>query len=382
VRITIYHNILWSKYKGAVFSQLSPLSKKRGVEASFVQIAETDLQRDVLGGVDLSYHNYPVRLLFRGRYNSVSIPKIMFALAKDLIKHPCDLVVMPNYNLPEHWAMLTLCILLRRKRAVVCDATKYDRPKVGWKEIGKRLFFARCNGLFCYGSRSKEYLMSYGVPEAKINIRCQAAALPHDYNTAEVLSYYSVQNAESFRPPRFVYIGRLSPEKGLHDLLNAFNLVRAKLPETKLDLIGAGPLKDELARRIDELGLQESVTLRGSLDLREIARYLLRSVALVLPSHSEPWGLVVNEALSYGCPVVVSDHCGCVPELVSDGMTGYAFKTGSIEALSAAMLAVVKLSENRVIAATQCIKVISPFTAERAASQMLDGFTRILEASG
>jgi len=108
--------------------------------------------------------------------------------------------------------------------------------------------------------------------------------------------------------------------------------------------------------------------------------HFLSSVALVLPSRSEPWGLVVNEALSYGCPVVVSDRCGCVPELVIEGVTGYGFETGDIEALSAALLSVSRLSEDRATTAGKCIDVVSAFTAERAASRMLEGCTQLLNA--
>jgi glycosyltransferase involved in cell wall biosynthesis len=101
-----------------------------------------------------------------------------------------------------------------------------------------------------------------------------------------------------------------------------------------------------VASHIAELGLDEVVTLLGTRDISEFAPLFVRSVALVLPSYSEPWGYVVNESLSYGCPVVVSDRCGCVPELVVDGVTGFAFTAGNIEALSAAMLAATRLSEN------------------------------------
>ena len=83
----------------------------------------------------------------------------------------------------------------------------------------------------------------------------------------------------------------------------------------------------------------------------EIGELFMPSAALVLPSHSEPWGLVVNESLSYGCPVVVSNVCGCVPDLVIDGVTGYSFPVGNIEALSKAMLLTAEMSADRVAVA-------------------------------
>ena len=347
VHISVYHNILWSKYKGSVFSELSQIGASRGVEVSFVQIAETEEQREHLSGIDYTYHTYPFRLLFRGVYERISPLHIAWALAKDLIKHPSDLVLLPNYDLPEYWAMMTVCILLRRKRAVVCDATRFDRPQLKWKEYLKRWFFARCHGLFCYGTRSKEYLMSYGVSESKINFRCQAAALPHDYDPNAILRHYATSAQFDPNHPRFLFVGRLSPEKGLFDLLDAFSLLRERLPHATLDLVGAGPLQAELDERIGALGLRDAARLKGSLDLAEITAELYSATALVLPSHSEPWGLVVNEALSYGCPVVVSDHCGCLPELVIDGVTGYSFKTGDIRSLAAAMQSVTELSTRR-----------------------------------
>jgi glycosyltransferase involved in cell wall biosynthesis len=104
----------------------------------------------------------------------------------------------------------------------------------------------------------------------------------------------------------------------------------------------------------------------------------MASTALVLPSHSEPWGLVVNESLSFGCPVVVSNACGCVPDLVINGVTGYWFDAGDVGALVAALKAVTRLAADRAGVARKCLEVISVFTPERAAAQILDGCVRIV----
>jgi glycosyltransferase involved in cell wall biosynthesis len=105
----------------------------------------------------------------------------------------------------------------------------------------------------------------------------------------------------------------------------------------------------------------------------------MRSDALVLPSHSEPWGLVVNEALSYGCPVVVSDICGCVPELVLEGITGYSYPCGDVPALSAVMLAVAGLVPDRAAVATRCLGLIEQYTVDNAALEILGGCVRIIK---
>ena len=380
-RVAIYHNILWAKYKGLVFSNVYSQSKEKNINASFVQVAETEKMRIGLSNVDLSYHNYPYRLLFRGSYEEISGVRRAAALALDIIRNRSDLVVLPGYHLFEYWTMLAVCIVLRRKRAVFCDSTAHDQPQFFLKELAKRLFFRRCDGFFCYGLRSKQYVMHYGVKEAKVNFRCQAAALPHDYNPNSVLDQYRDGCLDFVSAPRFLFVGRLSTEKGLGDMFDALRAVRARSPGARLDIIGAGPLRDTLVTQIKDLGLEGVVTLHGTMDLAGIAASFMRSTALVLPSHSEPWGLVVNESLSYGCPVVVSKNCGCVPELVIDGVTGFSFETGDIGGLSTAMLAALELSRDRVKTAQNCLRIIAEFTPERAAAQILEGCERILNSA-
>ncbi len=378
MHIAIYHNILWSKYKGGVFSQVYLLGREKDIETSFVQIAETDDERTPLGGVDMSYHQYPFRLLFRGGYYKPGRYRRVMKLVRDVIAHPCDLVVMPGYHRVEYWAMLLACMMVGRRRAVFCDSTEFDRPQTRWKDFAKQLFFKRCDGFFCYGRRSKDYLLRFGVDEFKIAYRCQAAALPHSYDPEDVLEAYQSAAVNSKSEFRFLYVGRLSTEKGLNDLLEAFRQIREKRSDVRLDLVGAGPLRGELIKRVAELNLMDSVTFLGPMGMDAIAELFKPSAALVLPSHSEPWGLVVNEALSYGCPVVVSNVCGCVPDLVIDGVTGYSFPVGDVDALSKAMLLTAEMSTDRVAVAKRCLEVIADFTPQRAAAQILDGCTRMI----
>jgi glycosyltransferase involved in cell wall biosynthesis len=378
MHIAIYHNILWSKYKGGVFSQVYIQGKARDIDTSFVQIAETDDDRSPLGGVDMSYHQYPFRLLFRGGYSHPGRFQRIAKLVRDVVSYPCDLVVMPGYHRVEYWAMLLACMIVGRRRAVFCDSTEFDRPQSRWKDIAKRLFFKRCQGFFCYGRRSKDYLLSFGVEEFKIVYRVQAAALPHTYDTKNVLAVYQSGLSKRSGTFRFIYVGRLSIEKGLNDLLEAFRRLREKRSDVGLDLVGAGPLREELIARVAELKLGDAVSFLGAKGMDEIGELFLHSAALVLPSHSEPWGLVVNEALSYGCPVVVSNVCGCVPDLVIDGVTGYSFHVGDVDALSAAMLRTIEMSTDRAAVAQRCLDVIAAFSPERAATQILDGCTRMI----
>ncbi len=377
-KIVVYHNILWPRYKGAIFSRLYLSCQRAGIEVEFVHIAETLAPYARLGPVDLSYHQYPYRLLIPGDYQRASRLRILWRIASDLLRHRADLFVLPGYELPQYWMMLALCMLLRRRRAVFCDSTRLDNPPVAIRDFAKRLFFSRCDGIFCYGQRSMEYMRGYGIARERIYFPCQAAALPHDYDAGAVEAAYDQSAPLALAAPQFVYFGRLAHEKGIDDLLLAFLAVRGRLPAARLNLVGAGPLEATLRARILELELQAAVTLQPARPLLEVVPLLYTSVALVLPSHREPWGLVVNEALSYGCPVVVSDRCGCVPELVVEGITGYSFACGDVERLAAAMLAAVELSRDRPSTVRRCLTLMSAYTPQRAADHILDGCRHLI----
>jgi glycosyltransferase involved in cell wall biosynthesis len=375
----IYHGSLWARYKGAIFSRVYADHENCGLDVAFVHIAETSKARVSLSGVDRTYHQYPYEILFPSVYESVPTRKVVAKVICDLLKHPSELVVMPGYHRPEYWAMLFVCILLRRKRAVFVDSTAYDRPKSRFKEAAKRFFFRRCNGFFCYGIRSKEYVASYGVDERKISYRCQAAALPHDYDVAAVRRYYRERPPGMKNGPRFLFVGRLSAEKGLYDLLEAFKAARADLPAARLDIVGSGSIERELKDCVKSDDLESAVAFLGTKSVEEIGELLMHSDTLVLPSHSEPWGLVVNEALSYGCPVVVSDICGCVPELVVDGNSGFSYPSGDVPGLTAAMIAAAELAADRAAVATRCLDLIGQYSADNAALEILRGCVRILK---
>jgi glycosyltransferase involved in cell wall biosynthesis len=378
--IQIYHNILWSKYKGGVFSALHKLASARGLGVRFYQIAETEDDRVGLGQVDLSYHSYPFELLFEGSYQKIGTLRLCRVLFLRVLSSKGEMVLLPGYSRPEHWAMLLAAIITFKHRAVFCDSTIYDRQQTFVKGLFKRLFFSLCHGFFGYGQRSREYLMHYGAPDEDVFFRCQAAALPHTYAVAAVYQG-RIQKAADPAAPRYLYVGRLSPEKDISTLLEAFAHVLRAAPLARTVLVGSGPQREALSAQCEALGISGSVDFLGSKDIEGLKDEYARATCLVLPSASEPWGLVVNEALSYGCPVVVSNRCGCVPELVEDGGTGFVFECGDVVDLTAKLLAVPQVFTDPKATATRCLDRISKFSPENAAEQILMGCETLLGCS-
>lgn len=139
-------------------------------------------------------------------------------------------------------------------------------------------------------------------------------------------------------PPLFVCVGRLSSEKGHRGLLEAFATVRRQIPQAQLDLVGDGPLRQELEALGGDLGISDAVRFHGALSEAETLGRIAAAHILVLPSFMEGLPLVIMEAMALGKPVVASGVAG-IPELVRTGENGLLVPPSDWQALGAAMVA-------------------------------------------
>ncbi|MEM5386567.1 glycosyltransferase family 4 protein [Paraburkholderia phymatum] len=374
--VTIFHNVVWSRHKGAVFSALHSISATGAIRYSMVQIADTEHDRLGFSDVDYSFHRYPMHKLFDGCYEDVPTWRLTGRLVWEVLRARSDLIVLPGYHRPEYWAMLAACIVTGKRRAVFCDSTARDRPKRLLTSVPKRVFFSLCDGYFGFGERSRDYLMSLGAKADKIFIPCQAAALPVTFSRERALADRLRYRAGN--PHVFLFVGRLSEEKGITTLIDAFAGIAKRLPDPQLRIVGTGPLEGALREKVSELGMDHSITFVGSLQDEPLSREYYGATCLVLPSRSEPWGLVVNEALAHGCPTVVSESCGCVPELVHDGVSGYAFTAGDEAGLQRTLLKATEAFADAEATARRCMDVIRRFDPPSAAANIARGCALML----
>jgi glycosyltransferase involved in cell wall biosynthesis len=129
-------------------------------------------------------------------------------------------------------------------------------------------------------------------------------------------------------------------------------------------LLGDGPLKSDLCRLISDLGLQAHVHLPGFRPYDELPVYYALANAFVHASTSEQWGLVVNEAIASGLPVIVSERCGCGPELVQGN--GFTFDPTNEHELTTRLLEIVSLSDDeRKHLGDNSYRIASNFAPER-----------------
>jgi len=133
--------------------------------------------------------------------------------------------------------------------------------------------------------------------------------------------------------PVVLFCGKLQPWKRPQDALRAF--AKCSLEGSYLVFAGDGPLRTDLEAEARALGVADAVRFLGFVNQSNLPAVYRSSDVLVLPSEYEAFGLVVNEAMLCGCPVIVSDRVGARFDLVRDGTTGFIFPVNNVEALTA-----------------------------------------------
>jgi glycosyltransferase involved in cell wall biosynthesis len=283
-----------------------------------------------------------------------------------------------GYVRPESLSALGWAKRHRRPTVLMSESQKIDRPRVWWKEAVKRRRVRQCDSALVGGPSHRDYLVDLGLPADRIAL---------GYNAVDNFRY--ARQAERARTspgdqeslpgrPYFLCVARFVPEKNLLSLLRAFGRYReAAEPLSAWDLVlcGAGPDEGEIDRLVRELGLTESVHRPGFLQADELAGWYAFASGFLLPSVSEPWGLVANEAAACGLPLLVSERAGCAETLVPDppGTTGLRFDPTDIEAMTGSMAWLSVLdAEERAAMGRRSSEVVAQWGPERFASGMVE----------
>ncbi len=234
-------------------------------------------------------------------------------------------VVITGYYYPAMRAAARWARRCGRASIFMGDSQWGDRRRIALREWAKGWWVRRhYDAAFAAGERTVEYLMRMGFPRERIwtgydVVDNQAFATGAALARGEA---GSLRKCLGLPERYFLFVGRFAPEKNLVRLVEAYAMYRQTVGEQawSLVLVGSGPQESMLRAQAKEL---RGVVFAGFQQKETLPPYFGLASCLVLPSISEPWGLVVNEAMAAGLPVLVSDRCGCVPELVQNGVNGY-----------------------------------------------------------
>jgi 1,2-diacylglycerol 3-alpha-glucosyltransferase len=287
--------------------------------------------------------------------------------------HASTVFVPGYYTLPALAA--ALWARLHGKRAVLMsETTRQDYRRVWWKERVKR---ALVRMLFDYGIAGGRphirYLQQLGLRPDRIGRFYDVVDNRfYEQSTDEVRRSPARSNELGLPGNYFLYVGRLAPEKNVSGLIEAFARYVDRGGTWSLVIVGDGPERQQLEQRCAILGVARGVQFAGLKGTREIAPYYAFARCFVLPSLQEPWGLVVNEAMASGLPVLVSERCGCAEDLVEAGRNGFLFNPTLPHELADRMFSVSALNQTALaVMGQQSRQIIAGYSPEHWAAEVV-----------
>jgi len=251
-------------------------------------------------------------------------------------------VVIPGWASPAAWAATHWC--MRRRVPMVCmsESTEWDEPRRGGKEWIKKKLVGLFSSALVGGKRHGDYLTQLGMPAERIFLGYDAVDNRYFSDKAEEIRAHGDEVRRQYGLPSdyFLASARFVEKKNLPRLLEAYALYRTlgDAVPWSLVLLGDGALRSALESQVAALGLCDHVTMPGFRQYPDLPAYYAVAGAFIHPSTVEPWGLVVNEAMASGLPVLVSNRCGCAPELVSEGVNGFTFDPLNVKEIAQKML--------------------------------------------
>lgn len=242
---------------------------------------------------------------------------------------------LQGWGLPVLFAAMLMARSLRIPLAVESDTAegRWDRH---WRTrvIKKLLYpflFQLPDRFLPAGTRQAGYLTRFGAKEERIRTAQMTVdvcairrfcATGREAKRAAARTRWGMSADERI----VLYVGRLEEYKGIKLLLSAFQRLAGEEGNLRLAIAGSGTLRTHVEAIAADADCR--VTYLGRLSGDDVLRAYLAADFLVLPSLFEPWGLVVNEAMACGLPVIVSDRVGCADDLVRPGETGLMVAAG------------------------------------------------------
>jgi 1,2-diacylglycerol 3-alpha-glucosyltransferase len=280
-----------------------------------------------------------------------------------------DVVAVNGWNNFGSLAAANCCLVRRIPMVVMSESSRQDEARTWWKEMIKRRIVDFYSAALVGGHRHVEYLVELGMPRDRIFTgydvvdNAYFARGTFEIRNSHLRRGYGGQGAFEIRKKYglpenyFLASARFIEKKNLTSLIRAYAEYRDMLKGTgvtdpgynrgapwDLVVLGDGPLRETLNSQLSTLNLHPHVHLPGFKQYDELPVYYALANAFVHASTTEQWGLVVNEAIASGLPVIVSERCGCVPALVQGN--GFTFDPMDEHELASLLFRMATLSDD------------------------------------
>ncbi len=293
-----------------------------------------------------------------------------------------DAMAIAGWGTVDARACLSWCKQRRIPAFVMSETRAADGKRIWWKEWLKSRVVRKFDGALCGGESHKRYLVQLGIPPERIafgynvvdnsyfaNEKCSRASSieePEAGDRTKLATRHQPTAAAFPEGPYFLASNRFVERKNLARLIQAYSeyVASSKSDIWPLFLLGDGELRGGLERLAQKLELiiasgdlklnsyklktpseDGLVFFAGFRQIEELPAFYSAAGAFVHPALEEPWGLVINEAMASGLPILSSRNVGAAEELVVEGETGFLFDPMNVKEMAAALLRMADMPE-------------------------------------
>ena len=324
---------------------------EHGVDTEIITLQDADSfyeLSDKVSHVRLGLDEIELELSFKRILGAL---KRMLSIRTQIKKRHLDVLIGMSFSMTWYTVFATLFTKTKSVGTERNNPYRYKASKLN--TFLRKLFYRFCNGYIFQTKKASQFFND--------KLRPNDIVIPNALFNELV---YTLDPPEE-REKIICAVGRLDPQKRFDVLIDAFALIKDKIPEYKLIIFGEGDLRNELERKVESLSLNDRIFLPGTNP--EAVRIVNRSSVFVLSSDLEGMPNVLIEAMAMGVPCV-STRCEMGPEeLIENGVNGILVETGNSKQIAAAVLGILndsqlsqKLSENaRKLIKTHSIEKIS-----------------------
>lgn len=319
MKVLILHNQLWTQYKSVIFQGIYDDFIKSSDELLVLQSSICERSRINIIDFNLSNfsYTYPYVLLNETSLEDSNPLRTTFLWVKFIFKFKPDVINLTGYAEVGTIIVLVLAKLLGIRTLMTNETIHSDRLHSfsviqSIYNAYKNVLISLTDGFLSYGLKSNDYLFRFGVKKRQI----------HSFlNTFDRSKFHLNENStNALNAPYILFVGRLSEEKNIESLINLGRLFKHDNFNCQIRIVGDGTQLEGFKKIILKENLP--LILEGAKKWDQLGPIYESATAFILPSLNETWGMVANEALEYGLPVICSSACGCADDLIINGFNG------------------------------------------------------------
>ncbi len=373
-RVAIVTNVL-SHYRVPCFQELA--NRLNGKLDIFTLTEQMDHRRYVLAAGPAGLH---VEALPGVRWRRAPQDDFHLNDVRPVLRDKPDVLVLGGWDEPTYLLLWIWAWMARIQVLFWIESTLTSAPRSALKERYKRLLLRRSSGCVAASTEAMRYCRALGATDDRIYLALNAGDPSYFSVRADIWlpRRSEIRNQQGLDGFVVLFVGRLVEGfKGVATLIRACAELEGSGDAPLLLLIGDGPDAGRYRDLANSLELRRLKFL-GVLDHETLCLYYAAADVLVLPSIFETWGFVLNEAMEFGLPLVVSDRVGAAADLVHSGKNGEVFPAGDAVALAAVLRDMARQPLAREFMGNQSRRLIKKFSPKGWA----DGFSQALEQGG